>query len=87
MEQRILNLLSRPHYTPRNAAELRAQLGLRRSQQSELEHALARMERNGQVARIKQGDRSLSLCLGRASWCSAFLQFSDSGPRLHAFTS
>ena len=29
MEEKILNLLNRPNYTPLNAAELRAQLGLR----------------------------------------------------------
>jgi ribonuclease R len=57
MEDKILNLLKRPNYTPQNAAELQAQLGLRRSQQAELEHVLARMERSGQVARIKQGNR------------------------------
>ncbi len=57
MEQKILNLLNRANYTPRNAAELRAQLGLRHSQQRELEHVLARLERNGQIARIKQGNR------------------------------
>ena len=57
MEQKILGLLSRPNYTPLNAAELRAQLGLRRDRQRELEHLLARLERNGQIARIKQGNR------------------------------
>ena len=57
MEDKILNLLKRPNYTPQNAVELRARLGLRRNQQRELEHVLARMERNGQIARIKQGNR------------------------------
>jgi ribonuclease R len=57
MEQRILNLLNRPDYAPQNAAELRARLGLRSSQQRELEHVLARMERDGQIARIKEGNR------------------------------
>ncbi|HOX58883.1 MAG TPA: ribonuclease R [Candidatus Paceibacterota bacterium] len=57
MEQKILDLLKRPNYTPLNPAELRARLGLRRSQQRELEHVLARLERNGQIARIKQGNR------------------------------
>ena len=57
MEQKILNLLNRTNYTPLNAAELRAQLGLRGSQLRELEDVLARLERNGQVARIKQGNR------------------------------
>ena len=57
MEDKILSLLGRPNYTPQNAAELRAQLGLRHSQQRELEHVLAQMERRGQIARIKQGNR------------------------------
>jgi ribonuclease R len=57
MEERILNLLNRANYAPLNAVELRAQLGLRPSQLRELEHVLARLERNGQVARIKQGNR------------------------------
>jgi ribonuclease R len=57
MEDKILGLLKRPNYTPQNAAELLAQLGLRHSQQRELEHVLAQMERSGQIARIKQGNR------------------------------
>ena len=57
MEDKILGLLKRPNYTPQNAAELRAQLGFRHSQQAELEHVLARLERTGQIARIKEGNR------------------------------
>jgi ribonuclease R len=57
MEQRILGFLSRPNYTPLNAAELQSQLGLRRSQQRELQHVLTRLERSGQIARIKEGNR------------------------------
>jgi len=57
MEEKILNLLNRPNYTPQNAAELRAQLGLRQGQQKELEHVLARLDRTGQIARIKEGNR------------------------------
>lgn len=57
MEEKILGLLRRPNYTPSNAAELLGRLGLRRSQQRELEHVLARLERSGQIARIKQGNR------------------------------
>ena len=45
MEDKILGLLKRPNYAPQNAAELRAQLGLRQNQQRELEHVLAQMER------------------------------------------
>ena len=57
MEDKIVSLLNRPNYTPQNAAELRTQLGLRPSQMRELEQVLARMERSGQVARIKEGSR------------------------------
>jgi ribonuclease R len=57
MEQRILDLLKRPDYTPQNAAELRARLGLRRDRQRELEQLLTRLERSGQIARIKAGNR------------------------------
>jgi ribonuclease R len=57
MEQTILKLLSRRDYTPLNAAELLATLGWSRHRQRELEHELQRLERKGQVARIKQGNR------------------------------
>jgi ribonuclease R len=57
MEQRILSFLSRPNYTPLNAAELQSQLGLRRSQQRELQQVLTRLERSGQIACVKQGNR------------------------------
>jgi ribonuclease R len=57
MEDKILGLLKRPNYTPLNAVELRARLGLRHQQQRELERVLARLEQSGQIARIKQGNR------------------------------
>src|SRR5215467_119262 len=57
MENRVLNLLGRADYTPLNLQELRARLGISRHQQRNLERALARLERMGQVARIKQGNR------------------------------
>lgn len=57
MERKILNQLQRPNYTPLNAAELRAKLGLARNQQRELERVLGQLERRGQIARVKQGDR------------------------------
>jgi ribonuclease R len=57
MEDKILDLLKRPDYTPQNADELRARLGLRRDRQRELEQLLARLERSGQIARIKAGNR------------------------------
>ena len=56
MEEKILNLLGRPDYTPLNASELLAQLGLR-NDQGRLERVLAQMERSGQIARVKQGNR------------------------------
>ena len=57
MEARILKLLRRPNYTPLNAVELRARLGLARNQQPELERVLGQLERHGQIARVNQGDR------------------------------
>jgi ribonuclease R len=57
MENRILTLLRRPNYTPLNAAELGSKLALARSQQRELEHVLREMERRGQIARVKHGER------------------------------
>jgi ribonuclease R len=57
MEDKILDLLKRPDYTPLDSAELRARIGLRRDRQRELEQLLARLERSGQIARIKAGNR------------------------------
>ena len=57
MENKILNLLRRPNYTPLNAAELRPKLGLTPSQQKQLEQVLGQLERRGQIARVKQGNR------------------------------
>src|SRR3974390_3091086 len=57
MENRILDLLHRPDYTPQTALELLISLKFQRTQLRELEHVLNRLERNGQVARIKQGNR------------------------------
>jgi ribonuclease R len=56
MEQQILNLLRRPDYTPLGPAELLAQLRLPAARRRELEQVLARLERTGEVARIKQGN-------------------------------
>src|SRR5215472_7567867 len=62
MENRILELLHRPDYTPQTALELLTSLKFQRNQLRELEHVLNRLERSGQVARIKQGNRySLAL--------------------------
>jgi ribonuclease R len=57
MEQKLLHLLSRPNYTPLTVAELLAALRLSRSLQKQLEQTLAHLERAGQVARVKQGNR------------------------------
>ena len=57
MEQKILELFHRRTYTPSNISELLSQLGLPRNQQGRLETTLARLERAGQIARIKQGNR------------------------------
>jgi ribonuclease R len=57
MEERILKLLRRPDYTPLNGSELLRRLGLHRSQFAALQRALAHLERTGQIARIKHGDR------------------------------
>lgn len=57
MEEKILKLLERPDYAPLNSSELQARLGLPRERKRELEHELARLERAGRIARIKQGNR------------------------------
>jgi ribonuclease R len=57
MEEKILGLFRRPDYTPLNVIELLARLGLSRKEQRELERVLSKMERAGQIARIKQGNR------------------------------
>jgi ribonuclease R len=57
MEDKILKLLRRPNYTPLNAGEMRGKLGLAPSQLRQLEQVLRHLERQGQIARVKQGDR------------------------------
>lgn len=57
MEEKVLELFHRRTYTPSNISELLSQLGLPRTQQHRLERSLARLERAGQIARIKQGNR------------------------------
>ena len=57
LEKRIIELLRRPDYTPLNSNELARRLGLERGAQRNLEGMLARMERAGQIARLKQGNR------------------------------
>ncbi len=57
MEQKILELLGRRDCTPLNAPGLLRQLGLPRRELRALERVLGRLERSGQVARIKKGNR------------------------------
>jgi len=57
VEEKILELFHRRTYSPSNIPELLSQLGLPRNQQRKLEHSLSRLERTGQIARIKQGNR------------------------------
>jgi ribonuclease R len=57
LESQILALLKQPNYTPLNVPELLAELRLPQDRQRELESELARLERTGEIARIKQGNR------------------------------
>jgi ribonuclease R len=57
MEQRILELLGKRDYTPLRAPELLQRLGLERGNLRMLERVLRELERSGQIARVKQGDR------------------------------
>lgn len=57
MENKVLDLLARADYTPLNIIEMAAALRVPRNQQRELERTLARLERLGQVARVKKGNR------------------------------
>lgn len=53
METKILKLLGERTYTPLNVPGLLDRLGLARNKQQELQGILARLERSGQIARIK----------------------------------
>lgn len=57
MEHQILNLLRQPDYTPLGVPELLAALHLPQKAHKTLQQTLSRLERAGQVARIKQGRR------------------------------
>ena len=57
MEERILQLLHGKDYTPSNVTELLLRLGLPRGERGKFERVLHKLERSGQIARIKQGDR------------------------------
>ncbi len=57
MENRILNLLGRPGYTPLTVGELTAKLRLPSNRVHEVRRILERLEREGRVARLKEGKR------------------------------
>ena len=57
MEEKLLELFHWRNYTPSNISELLSQLRLPRNQEGQLERTLARLERAGRIARIKQGNR------------------------------
>lgn len=57
MEERILNLLGRKDYTPLPPVEILRRLRLQPNQRHQLDRALQHLERTGQVARIKAGNR------------------------------
>jgi ribonuclease R len=57
LEEKIVELLSRADYTPLNASELARRLGIQQNAHRRLERTLAQMERAGEIARLKQGNR------------------------------
>lgn len=57
MEDRLLQLLSRPDYAPMAPRELMQSLGLSRQMQGKFQRLLRHLEQSGRVARIKKGDR------------------------------
>jgi len=57
MDDKILDLLGRPGYTPLNLSELAAAFRVQRNEKKNFERVLARLERSGRVARIKHGNR------------------------------
>lgn len=57
MEERILEFLRRPEYTPSTASELLQEFKLPRKSLRKLERALRRLEQTGQIARVKKGNR------------------------------
>ena len=57
LERRVIELLGRSDYTPLNVSELSVRLGVSQGRRREFEQMLARLERAGQIARLKRGDR------------------------------
>src|SRR6266404_6503616 len=57
MEDKILSLFKRPDSPALTVPELLEQLGLPPKKQRQLEHVLGELERAGEIARIKQGNR------------------------------
>ena len=60
MESRIIEFLSQPNYAPLESSQLLAAMGLTSRQQSELQAALASLERSGRIASIKGNRFALS---------------------------
>ena len=57
MESRILDLLRQRNCPALGATEIMSRLRLRPHERRKLEEVLQQMERRGQVARVKQGNR------------------------------
>src|SRR5215831_5466771 len=57
LERQIIDLLGRSDYTPLNVSELSLRLGVPQEKRREFEQMLARMERAGEIARLKRGNR------------------------------
>src|SRR5882724_11141602 len=57
MEDQILKLFKQPNCPPLSVPELLEKLGLPQKKHRQLEHVLAQLERAGEIARIKQGNR------------------------------
>ncbi len=57
LETQIRELLGQPQHAPMDLPELAHLLGVGRDQHRLLQDTLARMERAGQIARLKQGNR------------------------------
>src|SRR5262245_15625040 len=57
LDRRIIDLLGQSDYALLNVSELAVRLGVPKGKRHELEQTLVRMERSGEIARLKRGDR------------------------------
>ncbi|HTL17388.1 MAG TPA: VacB/RNase II family 3'-5' exoribonuclease, partial [Patescibacteria group bacterium] len=57
LDHKIRELMRRPGYTPMDIAQLSRRLGLPDGAQAQLQETLSAMERSGEIARLKQGNR------------------------------